>query len=324
MSFKATRPYGACTVCASQANILQAEFSVGEVVDCSRCGDYRVSRLVADNVGLPFRDQKMLALASHTIRKMQTAGERRPLLTMDFFHALESRSLPTPAEASDNLIQWFGNAADGRPGIPLDLNYTDPVLLSTIGVVDANDVNWIVGSLVQQQMFECKIRTLTTATEVYLTAKGWKRFEDLRLAHISSRFAFFARQFNNPDLDRLFDTCLAKAVRDTGYELRIATQRAGLIDAVIEDEIRRCRFVVADLSNKNDGAYWEAGFAEGLGKPVIYICRAADESGKEVAVHFDANHRNTVKWDLAAPESFVTRLKAVIRNTLLGDANQSD
>jgi nucleoside 2-deoxyribosyltransferase len=82
--------------------------------------------------------------------------------------------------------------------------------------------------------------------------------------------------------------------------------------------------VVADLSNQNNGAYWEAGFAEGLGKPVIYICRAADEYGEEIATHFDASHRHTVKWDLAAPADFAIRLKAVIRNTLLGDANQSD
>ena len=280
--------------------------------------------MVADNVGLPFRDQKMQALACHTIRKMQVAGGRRPLLTMDFFLALENRSLPTPVEASDNLIQWLGNKADGRAGSILDLSYTDPQLLSTIGVVDASDVGWIVGSLIQQQMFECNVRTITTARGGHLTAQGWKRFEDLKLAHISSKFAFFARQFTNPDLDRLFDTCLRKAVLETGYELRTATQRAGLIDAIIEDEIRRCRFMVADLSNKNDGAYWEAGFAEGLGKPVIYICRAADESGEEIATHFDANHRHTVKWDQAAPEDFATRLKAVIRNTLLGDANQSD
>jgi hypothetical protein len=90
----------------------------------------------------------------------------------------------------------------------------------------------------------------------HLTAQGWKRFEDLKRGHIASRFAFFARKFNNPDLDLLFDTCLRKAVEETGYELRRVTQRAGLIDAVIEDEIRRCRFVVADLSDDNAGAYW--------------------------------------------------------------------
>lgn len=142
---------------------------------------------------------------------------------------------------------------------------------------------------------------------------------------MSSKFAFLARKFQNPDLDRVFAQCLYPAVAQTGYERRPAPQRAGLVDAIIEDEIRRCRFEIADLADHNAGAYWEAGLAEGLGKPVIYICRARDEQGAEIATHFDANHRQTVKWDLEAIEETATKkLKAVIRDTLLGDANQSD
>src|SRR5262249_15556703 len=143
-------------------------------------------------------------------------------------------------------------------------------------------------------------------------------------AHIASRFAFFARQFRNPDLDKVFDRCLSPAVRATGYELRTVTQRAGLVDAIIEDEIRRCRFLIADLSDDNPGAYWEAGFAEGLGKLVIYICRSSRSNGEEKKTHFDTDHRHTVRWDLSSLEETATNLKAVIRNTLLGDAKQAD
>jgi nucleoside 2-deoxyribosyltransferase len=102
------------------------------------------------------------------------------------------------------------------------------------------------------------------------------------------------------------------------------TQRAGLIDAVIEDEIQRCKFLIADLSDDNAGAYWEAGFAEGLRKPVIYICRAK-VADVEIKTHFDTDHRQTVRW--GEPHSFdetAQKLKAVIRNTLLGDAKQDD
>ena len=119
-------------------------------------------------------------------------------------------------------------------------------------------------------------------------------------------------------MDDLFDRCLRDAVAQTGYELRTVTQKAGHIDAIIEDEIRRCRFLIADLTDANAGAYWEAGLAEGLRKDVIYICR------KGVQTHFDTDHRQTVRWDLAELDETATRLKAVIRNTLLGDANQED
>ena len=108
----------------------------------------------------------------------------------------------------------------------------------------------------------------------------------------------------------------------------MVSQRAGLIDAIMEHEIRRCRFVVADLSDDNAGAYWEAGFAEGLGKPVFYICCEKEPSDPTIdkKTHFDTNHRQTVSWS-PDPVSFETtseKLKAVIRNTLLGDAKQDD
>jgi hypothetical protein len=135
---------------------------------------------------------------------------------------------------------------------------------------------------------------------------------------ITSRFAFFARRFANKELDEIFERCLGPAIAQTGYELRTVSQKGGLIDAIIEDEIRRCRFLIADLSDDNAGAYWEAGLAEGLGKPVIYICRADKKT------HFDTDHRHTVPWDLADIDGTAKRLKAVVRNTLLGDAIQSD
>ena len=326
MPFDATRPQGpgGCTVCTSPANILRTLFGVGEVVDCSRCGDFEVSHVVATDIPLPFRDFKKQALASYTIRKMQGGNARRVHLTREFFNTLKDRTLPTPAEATDNLLLWLAENADGSPGTRLELTYT-PQLFATIGVVGRNDVAWIVKSLIKEALIETAQGIAGTFHWTgHLTAQGWKRVEDLIRAHVASKFAFFARKFDNPDLDRLFDDCLRPAVLQTGYELRRATQRAGLIDALIEDEIRRCRFVVADLSDDNAGAYWEAGLAEGLGKDVIYICRAQEQNGVEKKTHFDTNHRQTVKWDLSAIDRTAAELKAVIRNTLLGDANQSD
>jgi len=75
-----------------------------------------------------------------------------------------------------------------------------------------------------------------------ITPEGWKRVEELRRAYVSSRYAFFARKFANADLDRVFAKCLQPAVKQTGYELLTVTQKAGHIDAIIEDEIRRADF----------------------------------------------------------------------------------
>ncbi len=200
--------------------------------------------------------------------------------------------------------------------------FSDQNLQGLIGVIGEPDLKWVAGSLKTQGLIDPS-PVGAGMQHGRLTPSGWLRVEELKRAHVSSRFAFFARQFQNPDLDRVFEHCLRPAVAQTGYELRPVTQRAGLVDAIIEDEIRRCRFLIADLSDDNAGAYWEAGFAEGLGKPVIYVC-CAKHGTEEKRTHFDANHRHTVRWDLSALDQTAKELKAVIRNTLLGDAKQDD
>jgi hypothetical protein len=51
--------------------------------------------------------------------------------------------------------------------------------------------------------------------------------------------------------------------------------------------------LVADCTGHRNGVYFEAGFAMGLGLPVIWLCRRG-EFGK---THFDANHYRYTLWE---------------------------
>jgi nucleoside 2-deoxyribosyltransferase len=129
-----------------------------------------------------------------------------------------------------------------------------------------------------------------------------------------------AMQFGNSTLDMVVTDYFKPAVSAAGFNLQRLTdaQGAGCIDDQLRVRIRMSRFVVADLSHGNKGAYWEAGFAEGLGKPVIYTC----EKGvwNEQKTHFDTNHLVTIIWDAAHLPDAAQRLKATIRATLPEDA----
>jgi len=74
-----------------------------------------------------------------------------------------------------------------------------------------------------------------------------------------------------------------------------------------------CGLAIVDLTHGNQGAYWEAGYAEGLGKPVIYTC---DEAKFEEMSHFDTNHHLHVLWGENAMEVAMEKLKATIRATI--------
>jgi len=122
----------------------------------------------------------------------------------------------------------------------------------------------------------------------------------------------------------LLKTCFEPAALRAGFTLRPlnALPEAGLIDNQIRAAIRSARFVVADLTHDNNGAYFEAGFAEGLGIPVIYTCEAA--KFKSHKTHFDTNHMTTIVWDARNLHKAGSELTATIRNTLPVDSTPSD
>jgi nucleoside 2-deoxyribosyltransferase len=131
-----------------------------------------------------------------------------------------------------------------------------------------------------------------------------------------------AMKFGEPETDRIYGEHFKAAVQETGFELRRndESQRAGLIDDLMRVQIRQSRFVIADLTDHSNGAYWEAGYAEGLGKPVIYTCRKDVFEDPTGGAHFDTNHHLTVVWDPADMTRAVAQLKATIRATLPEDA----
>jgi hypothetical protein len=109
----------------------------------------------------------------------------------------------------------------------------------------------------------------------------------------------------------------------TGFTLKKLTdeQPAGLIDDQIRAALLSARFVIADLSHGNLGAYWEAGYAEGLGRPVIYTCEKSAWDMK--TPHFDTNHLVTVIWQKAQSATAGALLSATIRATLRTEAIQA-
>ena len=57
----------------------------------------------------------------------------------------------------------------------------------------------------------------------------------------------------------------------------------------IKKEIRGAQFIVADLTDERPSCYFEAGFAEALGKKVIYVAsqQSVAKPGTATKIHFD-------------------------------------
>jgi len=102
------------------------------------------------------------------------------------------------------------------------------------------------------------------------------------------------------------------ALEENGYvPMRIdAVQHNEKIDDRIIAEIRRSGLLVADVTGQRGGVYFEAGFAMGLGIPVIWTCR-----DDEIAnVHFDTRQYNHVVW--STPSDLREKLNLRIQASL--------
>ena len=167
---------------------------------------------------------------------------------------------------------------------------------------------------------------MEVGVKVTLTLEGWERFVALQQRQPDTRRAFMAMQFGNVALDRAYQDCFQPGVADAGFSLRRLDegQGTGLIDDQMRVAIRTARFMLADLSSGNAGAYWEAGFAEGLGKPVLYLCQRETWDDAQLRPHFDTNHLVTVIWNLDDLPSARRRIADAIRNTFPADSTMTD
>lgn len=124
----------------------------------------------------------------------------------------------------------------------------------------------------------------------------------------------FCAMWFSPDVFPLWTDVIEPAIRSAGYDpLRMdKAEFNDKIDDEIMASIRSAKFVVSDFSGHRGGVYYEAGFAHGLGLPVIFMCRESDLN----ELHFDIRQYNCIDWSPDKLEVAQDRLKNRILATL--------
>ena len=158
-----------------------------------------------------------------------------------------------------------------------------------------------------------------------LTPEGVKRLEEMETRAVNSEQAFVAMWFDE-SVDEVYEKGIEPAIREAGYKpLRIdKKEHNNKIDDEIIFEIRHSQFVVCDFTCglvehdgkrtplPRGGVYYEAGFAQGLGIEVIWMCRADHIKH----VHFDTRQFKHIAWQ--TPEDLKTKLRKQI-DAVIGD-----
>lgn len=129
------------------------------------------------------------------------------------------------------------------------------------------------------------------AGQFSIAENGWIEIENL-IKNKYSKQAFIAMWFD-PSMDSAFKS-IERALNDLGLSvMRIdRKQHNNEISGEILTEINNSNIIIADVTKQRNGVYFEAGYAMGQKKKVIWCCREDDLKN----VHFDTRQYNHVVW----------------------------
>lgn len=276
---------------------------VEEIINCPNCGIYEITREA--NEDLPHELERNLKSKKHLIsgyiRETNELGLKLDLITRNNIEQLYNNSfIPNnPKEKLDKIMRYlYRRTSYFGEGIELDIN-----MCAISYAVNREEFYSLIQLLIQMDYIdEC----------LYLKVKGYERMQELENKNEYSKQAFVAMWFN-PELDTIFSDFISKAIEETGFKpLRIdGKEHVNKICDEIIAEIKKSRFIIADFTGQRGGVYYEAGFAHGLGIPVIWTCRKDAASD----LHFDIRQYNCIIWETG--EELYQRLKSRIEAVII-------
>lgn len=252
------------------------------IVTCDNCGNYKLSR----SFHVKHQDEKTKSILSIMTRRANEFNKQELCLhSSNYKNYIEIFESFSPQDRANFLIEYIGNNTD------YGLQY--PLIGSEL---------FITASLHESQLLFVRDHLIAKGIlelidkRLRLTFKGWERFEDIS-TRINSNLCFFAIPFSESNIN-LYEQHLKPLLKkELGFDSVIVSERQhneDIVDRIIY-EINRCRFVIADASDKNSNVYYEAGYARGLGKTVIWICRKSEEG--KIELPFDTRNINHIVWE---------------------------
>ena len=294
-----------CPICGISATESCSNLATNRLdINCPRCGSFSIGRAWADRLRTGEKlTEAQVANASGYLRENQGLL----IASQSDIEFLRNLLFPSVVERALKLLRFL---AKQSPKIGGSLYFHQCVvtisyrLLSVTWSIDRKEVDYLYQDVLQHTLNYISHDKITPAGWLALDAGEKQRDESL---------AFVAMCFAD-DLRPLYVDAIYPAVTDAGYKcerLDMEEHTDPIDDKMIAD-IRRARFLVADLTRQRQNVYFEAGFALGLGKPVIWLLNETEKDKKS----FDVRQNNFIYWC----DSDFALLKQKLTNRILGSS----
>lgn len=295
------------------------------IFECNECGRFQMDCFSSNEVKLTEEHKLILR---HYYQSLAPQDKRRLIVlnSQNLEEILGNIYYPKNlVEKVDNVLAYFVNQTKTFGQHVIIQNKQE--LLTPLFCTSVAELDSIIEYLISEKYLTFPLRTLGKNGDYVVTMEGLRYYQEYEQRLLrnknKSKQGFVAMWFNDnseperhrPDMQNIYSVAIKPAIE---FEDRFTSVKIDNIEHCndINDEmisqIRKSRFMVADLTGYRGGVYWEAGFAEGLGIPVIYTCHEQWlNSNKDLeieGVHFDLNHRNMILWNEENLEEFKQRL----------------
>lgn len=303
---------GKCPMCGNELS--NKRYKIEDDIatkKCEPCGEYKISLMAERTLQYSPEYEKDKYILSALSREATENGREIVFTTENIQDYIDSAPIPDgPLEAIDRIILYVYRKSE-TAGSYISLKPEDyPIAYAK----NMDEFDFYKKKATEIGYLE-RDTTKDGSIDYRLTLKGWERVDELRKKTPESRQAFVAMRFSD-EMKKVYKEAIEPAISDTGYKpMNLAfLEHNEKIDDKIIAEIRKSGLLVADLTENNQGVYFEAGLAMGLGIPVIWTCRKDNFE----SIHFDTRQYNYIVWENPdeLKEKLINRIEATnpIRN----------
>lgn len=294
-----------CFLCQQTAKIRRSQHGVAFLVDCPACGGYQIDNMIAGSQ--EFKDlvdehYRLSALTRHASDR----GERLKIGHPE--ELLEAIAGPKPLDKLNRALEYMGDhqtRLDAPTNVSISRDF--PLIVAR----DGAEFSHLLKMLEGMGYLHGEDWAFGNPNAYLVTPEGWSQLDRIGRERPDSDKAFVAMWLEE-SLRSAWEDGFKPALEAAGYvPTRVdLVEHNQKIDDLIIAEIRRSGLLVADFTGHRGGVYFEAGFAMGLGIPVIWTCKATDIE----QAHFDTRQYNHIVW--AEPEELRTKLGVRIQATI--------
>lgn len=256
-------------------------------VECAVCGHYQISGLL--HTSKPDINDDQRYILSGFIRENSTRDSPVVLSTDNIRNLADGAIVPrTPMDKMDRIMQYLGGMSkEAGAEITIDTEMDYPVAYAR----SPGEFEFLVNNLMGSGLIGSNGELVNT--KYNLTINGWKYLIELSSRARISNVAFVAMRFSK-EMDMVWTQGFKPALEKCGYKpvrIDLVHHNEKICDKIIAS-IRQAGLFVADCTELRPNVFFEAGFACGLGTPVIWTCR----SDQIDDLPFDTRQYNHVGW----------------------------